>query len=167
MQTADKIARRVVGLRLLFGGIWAIDAVMKWLPGFRKGFVVDIMGAAQDQPHWLGWWFNFWMNPLMSHHTFFAYLTAVVETLIALALLFGFVRKPAYILGAVFSLLIWGIGEGFGGPYTNGSTDIGAAVMYAVVFYALYLLEQAAPDSWSVDRLLEKKIAWWKAVSRP
>lgn len=38
------------------------------------------------------------------------------------------------------SLGIWAVAEGFGGPYNSGSTDIGAAVMYAVVALGLLAL---------------------------
>jgi hypothetical protein len=31
------------------------------------------------------------------------------------------------------------VGEGFGGPYGSGSTDIGCAIMYTVLFAALLL----------------------------
>jgi nitrite reductase (NO-forming) len=72
---------------------------------------------------------------------FFAYSTAVAETLIALALILGFARKVTYIGAALFSVLIWATAEGFGGPYSSSSTDIGAAVMYAVVFMGLLALD--------------------------
>jgi plastocyanin len=35
------------------------------------------------------------------------------------ALITGFARKFTYISAAGFSLLIWSIAEGFGGPYTS------------------------------------------------
>ena len=37
-------------LRVGFGVIWLIDAVLKWLPGFRSGYMDTIMGQAQGQP---------------------------------------------------------------------------------------------------------------------
>ena len=40
-------------LRISFGIIWLIDAVLKWLPGFRSGYMGAIMGEAQGQPGWL------------------------------------------------------------------------------------------------------------------
>src|SRR5712692_11706858 len=49
-------------LRIGFGVIWLIDAVLKWLPGFRSGYMSMLMGQAQGQPHWLMPWFNFWIN---------------------------------------------------------------------------------------------------------
>jgi uncharacterized membrane protein YphA (DoxX/SURF4 family) len=66
-----------------------------------------ILGAAQGQPGWLHPWFSFWVNLQDPHAGFFAYFAAVIETLIALALIAGFARKLTYISAAVFSLLIW------------------------------------------------------------
>jgi uncharacterized membrane protein YphA (DoxX/SURF4 family) len=77
-----------------------------------------ITGQAQGQPGWLKPWFNFWINLQHPRVTFFAYLV-VTETLIAVAVIAGFVRKLSYSAAIVFSLLIWGTAEGFGGSYTS------------------------------------------------
>jgi len=114
-------------LRIAFGVIWLIDATLKWLPGFRAGYMSTIMGEAQSQPGWLQPWFHFWIRFQHPDAMFLAYLVAVVETLIALALIAGFARKLTYISAIVFSLLIWATAEGFGGPYTAGAADIGTA----------------------------------------
>ena len=131
-------------LRISFGIIWLIDAVLKWLPGFRTDYMGAIMGEAQGQPGWLKPWFDFWINLQHPRVTFFAYLVAVTETLIALALIAGFARKLTYSAAIVFSLLIWATAEGFGGPYTAGAADIGTAVIYAVVFAGLLTLSYYA-----------------------
>jgi len=149
-------------LRVTFGVIWLIDATLKWLPGFRSGYMGTIMGQADGQPSWLKGWFDFWINLQHPRALFFAYLVAVAETLIALALIAGFARKLTYISAAAFSVLIWATAEGFGGPYTSGSADIGTAVIYAVVFMGLLALSYyAGPARYSVDYYLEKKISWW------
>ena len=84
------------------------------------------------------------------------------ETLIAVALITGFARKVTYIAAIVFSVLIWSTAEGFGGPYTSGASDIGTAVIYAVVFAGLLALSYyAGPARYSADYYLEKKISWW------
>src|SRR5262249_9190522 len=103
-------------LRITFGVIWLIDATLKWLPGFRATYMSVIMGEAQGQPGWLQPWFHFWINVQHPDATFMAYLAAVIETLIAIALIIGFARKLTYISAIAFSLLIWGTAEGFGGP---------------------------------------------------
>jgi nitrite reductase (NO-forming) len=153
-------------LRIAFGIIWLIDAVLKWLPGFRANYMGTIMGEAQSQPGWLKPWFDFWVNLQHPHAMFFAYLVAAVETLIALALIAGFARKLTYSAAIVFSLLIWATAEGFGGPYTAGAADIGTAVIYALVFATLMALSYyAGPARYSADYYLEKKISWWWKVA--
>jgi nitrite reductase (NO-forming) len=153
-------------LRISFGIIWLIDATLKWLPGFRSGYMSTIMGQADGQPGWLKGWFTFWINLQHPQATFFAYLVAVVETLIAVAVIAGFARKVTYISAVAFSVLIWATAEGFGGPYTSGSADIGTAVIYAVVFLGLLALSAyAGPARYSVDYYLEQKISWWSKVA--
>jgi hypothetical protein len=96
----------------------------------------------------------------------FAYSTAVIETLIAVALIIGFARKVTYIGAPLFSVMIWATAEGFGGPYSSSSTDIGAAVMYAVVFMGLLALNyEAGPSRFSVDYFIEQRVSWWHRVA--
>jgi len=153
-------------LRIGFGIIWLIDAVLKWLPGFRSGYMDTIMGIRDGQPGWLRWWFDFWINLQHPRAMFFAYLVAVVETLIAVALIAGLARKLTYSAAIVFSLLIWATAEGFGGPYTSGASDIGTAIIYAVVFAGLLMLSYyAGPARYSADYYLEKKISWWWRIA--
>jgi len=153
-------------LRIGFGIIWLIDAVLKWLPGFRSGYMDTIMGIRDGQPGWLRWWFDFWINLQHPAITFFWALVATAETLIALALIFGFARKVTYLAAIVFSVLIWSTAEGFGGPYTSGSADIGTAIIYAVVFAGLLALSYyAGPARFSADYYIEKKISWWWRVA--
>jgi uncharacterized membrane protein YphA (DoxX/SURF4 family) len=153
-------------LRISFGIIWLIDAVLKWLPGFRSGYMGMIMGQAAGQPGWLKPWFTFWINLQHPHAIFFAYLVAAVETLIAVAVILGFARKLTYISAAAFSVLIWATAEGFGGPYTSGASDIGTAVIYAVFFVGLLaLMAYAGVARYSVDYYLEQKISWWSKIA--
>ena len=153
-------------LRISFGIIWLIDATLKWLPGFRASYMSTIMGEAQGQPGWIKPWFDFWIRFQHPQATFVAYLAAVIETLIALALIAGFARKITYSAAIVFSLLIWGTAEGFGGPYTSGASDIGTAVIYALVFAALLTISYyAGPARYSADYYLEQKISWWWQVA--
>lgn len=153
-------------LRIAFGVIWGIDAALKWLPGFRSGYMDEIKGAGDGQAGWLHPWFRFWTDLQSPHPYFWAYLVAVIETLIAVALILGFARKLTYISAAVFSVLIWATAEGFGGPYTSGSSDIGTAIIYAVVFMGLLgLSAYAGPARYSVDYYLEQRVSWWWRVA--
>lgn len=153
-------------VRIAFGVVFAIDAFFKWRIGFHKTFVTVIKEAGDGQPSWLHWWFKFWLDTISPHHHVWAYSIAVIETLIALALILGFARKTTYIVTALVSLGIWAVAEGFGGPYTSTSTDIGAAVMYAFVAAALLVLSlQCGPSRYSVDYYIEKRVSWWHWVA--
>jgi nitrite reductase (NO-forming) len=82
------------------------------------------------------------------------------------ALILGFARKVTYIVSALTALGIWAIAEGFGGPYTSTSTDIGAAVIYAFTSAALLVVSlQCGPSRYSVDYLIEKRVSWWHWVA--
>jgi hypothetical protein len=155
--------RRYWLVRLGFGLIWDIDATLKWLPGFRDQYLTMIKNAGHGQPPWLMPWFHFWASLIGTAPGLFAVLTAVTETAICLSLLLGVLQRAGFGLGIVFGLLIWSVGEGFGGPYMSGATDIGSAIIYSAVFAALLAVPRhiraAAPaaDSWLV--------AWWPGLA--
>jgi nitrite reductase (NO-forming) len=152
--------------RVLFGLIWLVDAALKWEPAFRSGFTAMLKEASHGQPGWLHGWFHLWINMVAPNSGFFAYSTALIETLVALAVIFGFARKFTYINAALFSVLIWATAEGFGGPYTSSSTDIGTAVIYAVVFMGLLALDyETGPSRFSLDSLIEHRVSWWHRIA--
>jgi thiosulfate dehydrogenase (quinone) large subunit len=131
--------RRYWIVRLLFGVIWGIDATLKWRPGFRDQYLSMIQAAGQGQPSWLAPFFHVMASAVRPAPGLFAILTALAETAICLSLLLGVAQQAGFAFGAAFSVLIWAAGEGFGGPYGSGSTDIGCAIMYTVLFAALLL----------------------------
>ncbi|HET9850132.1 MAG TPA: DoxX family protein [Candidatus Saccharimonadales bacterium] len=168
VKTPLKLSRHIAILRIIFGLLWAVDASFKWLPAFSNSFLDQIRAAGQDQPLWLNPWFHFWDKFLGHDPHLFAILTAVIESYIALALIFGFARRATYLAAAVFSLIIWSVAEGFGGPYSAGSTDIGTAIIYAVVFFALYGLDRlASAPKWAVDNYLGRKFRRWPIIANP
>ncbi len=162
------LSKHVAILRIIFGLVWGVDALFKWSSSFSGGFLDQIKSAADGQPTWLHGWFNFWIHLLSHNPHLFAVIVTLVETLIALALIFGIARRATYISAAVFSLLIWTIPEGFGGPYNATSTDIGTGIIYAIVFFSLYGLDKLAINSrYSLDNYLAKKLSWWPLLSNP
>ena len=167
-KSLPSLSRHVALLRIAFGVMWAINAGFKWQQAFRDGFLDQVKSAADGQPSWLHGWFNFWIHMLSHNPHLFAVLITIIESLIALALIFGVARKTAYLSATVFSLLIWAIPEGFGGPYSASSTDIGTGIIYATVFLSLYGLERLARQTkWSLDNYLMKRLPWWSVMSNP
>jgi nitrite reductase (NO-forming) len=155
-------------MRLAFGLVFAIDAVMKWLPGYRDTYISQLQQVAQGQPAFLHGWFHFWISLQQQAPGLFADLTGVAETTLALVLLLGVARRAGYMLGAVYMFMVWAVGEGFGGPYVAGSTDIGAGIIYVLLFLTMLALAgPARREPFSLDRMLINRIGWWRHLAEP
>lgn len=91
----------------------------------------------------------------------------MTETVLAIALIFGIARKLTYIGGALWSLAIWSTAEGFGRTPDGVATDIGAAVIYAVVFLALLAFDARSRGTrpYSLDALIESRLPAWRRIA--
>jgi thiosulfate dehydrogenase (quinone) large subunit len=155
-------------VRVLFGLVFGVDAVLKWLPGYRHTYLAALKSAAASQPGWLHGWFHFWITLQSKAPTSFAVLTGLAETGLALVLLLGVARRVGYAVGVVYSLLIWSVGEGFGGPYASGSTDVGTGIVYALLFVTLLTFAPPARrERLSLDRTLVARWGFWRHVAEP
>jgi uncharacterized membrane protein YphA (DoxX/SURF4 family) len=153
-------------LLLAFGVVWAINAVLKWLPGYRSSYLSQLKAVAQGQPSFLHGWFHFWITLQSGAPSVWADLTGVTETALALVLLLGVARRPGYLVGAGYMLLVWAVGEGFGGPYVSGSTDIGTGIIYTLLFLTLFTFSPPARDErLSIDRVLAARHGGWRRVA--
>jgi uncharacterized membrane protein YphA (DoxX/SURF4 family) len=100
----------------------------------------------------------------MANPSAFAVGTAVVETLIALGLIFGVFSNLVLIGSAVFSFGIWSAAEGFHLPWTkSGITDLGPSVGY--VFASLGLFFAAAGATWSVDAVIRPRLGRFASLA--
>jgi nitrite reductase (NO-forming) len=159
-------SRRVMGLtvlRMAFGVVWAVDASLKWQPAFQANFQQILSSVAKGQPGFLNWWFGLWQFVVSGRAPIFGIMTASTETYLAVALLTGFARRFTYSVGILYGLFVWSVAEGFGGPYMPGTTtDVGAAIIYSLLFGALLLVDAGR---FSVDHLIEKKVPAWRWIS--
>ncbi len=146
-------------LRIVFGLVWAIDAYFKWQPDFVGKFMDYLTDASQGQAPAVQGWINFWMNIIHVNPQFFAYLVAAGETAVAIGLIFGLLSNLTSVVGILLSLVIWSTAEGFGGPYVAGSTDIGSAIIYVLVFVGLFL--SSAGLYLGLDRRLTPSLGRW------
>jgi uncharacterized membrane protein YphA (DoxX/SURF4 family) len=164
----NALASRVGLVRAAFGAIWAIDAWYKWQPAFQHQFAAQITRPAKTAPALLHSWYQFWTHLIVPHAAFFGLTTALAETALAAALLLGIARRPVYLLGALFALMIWAVPEGFGRFWTVGQTDLGTGIMYVFIFAALYVVDSAAgAGGWSVDRTIERLVPGWQRIAQP
>lgn len=155
--------RGIGWLRIVFGIIWGIDAWFKWQPGFVDNFHSYLTGAQDGQPWAVHHWIGFWINVVHVDPKVFAYLVAAGETAIAVALILGVFSNLTYLIGVFLSVVIWSTAEGFGGPYQAGSTDIGAAIIYVLVFAGLFL--SSAGLYMGFDRRLTPRLGRWGVLA--
>lgn len=152
--------------RIVFGLIWLVDGSLKFSPGLAASFPGLVTTAGHSQPAWLHPWFTFWAAQAAAHPAFWVYFTGGLELVLAFCLIFGFLRKIAYLGGILLSLLIWAVPEGFGGPYGPGSTDIGTGVVYALMFIALIVFNAGyGPSRWSLDYYIEERWPRWGVLA--
>jgi nitrite reductase (NO-forming) len=152
--------------RVVFGIIWLIAGAFKFAPGLVDDFPGMVTDAGAGQPAWLAPWFDFWASQATANPALWVYLTGVFELAVGLSLVFGFMRKIGYLGGAILSMFIWAVPEGFGGPYGSGSTDIGGGVVYAMAFLMLIVINVAyGPSHWSLDYLIEGRWPGWAKIA--
>jgi len=153
-------------IRIFLGIVWLIDGYLKLSPGLVDAFPDLVRRAGEGQPTWLQPWFNFWSGVTTGNAALVVYTTGVLEVALGVALVLGFTRKIAYLGGIIFSLFIWAIPEGFGGPYGPSSTDIGTGIIYSFVFLSLVIINTiSGPSKYSLDFLIEQKYPFWKRVA--
>jgi uncharacterized membrane protein YphA (DoxX/SURF4 family) len=155
--------RGLAGLRIVFGLVWLIDAYFKWLPGFHDNLDKYLEDGAEGQPAIVQAWVNLWINVIGVQPHFYSNVVAVGETAVAIALIVGVFSNLAYLGGVVLSLGIWSTAEGFGGPYQAGSVDIGAAIIYVLVFAGQFLT--SAGLHFGLDRYLTPWLGRWDILA--
>ncbi len=146
-------------LRILFGGVWLVDGLLRFQAGAspQLSYWMVVM-AGQGQPAWLSGWYAYWTGFIGGAPTFWWYGVGSIELVIAVCLIAGFLRKPVYLVGLCLSLFLWTVPEGFGGPYAPGSTDMGAGILYAVVFLALLHLDSvSSPPRFALDTVIARR----------
>ncbi|QIQ04758.1 hypothetical protein [Streptomyces liangshanensis] len=152
-------------VRIGFGLLWAADATFKWLPGFIHGQTIgaDLGAAATVHTPVIHQWLDFWNTVGSAHPMLFAVGTAIVESLIALGLIFGAFSNLVFVGSAIFSLGIWSSAEAFGLPWSPGTTDPGTSIGY--VFASLALFYAVAGATWSLDSRIRPKLGRLRRLS--
>jgi nitrite reductase (NO-forming) len=152
--------------RAVFGMVWAVDAYLAWRGEFAAHYVGYIENAARGQPTLLRGWFAMWLAAVTPLAPEFVLITRLFETALAIGLLAGIARRWTYFAGGVFSLLLWSTAEGFSGPYVVGAANLGPALVYVLVFVALWLCDRLAGRTpYSLDFYLGRRWPRWQRVA--
>jgi uncharacterized membrane protein YphA (DoxX/SURF4 family) len=147
----------IAALRIIFGLVYVVAALLKWQPQFQRTFVDQVSAAKDGQVAAVQTWISFWITLVSANPLLFARIEAITESAIAVFLLLGIFSNLTYVAGICLSLIIWTVPEGFGGPYVPGhSTDIGTALPYAILFAVLLFI--AAGRYYGLDQWLTPKL---------
>ena len=150
--------RAAAALRIAFGLVWAVDAALKWMPGFIEGQTLpDELGRAEEVgTPVMHEWLLLWNRVGLADPSLFAHVVAIVETAVAVLLVLGLLSRTTLLASAVLSLGIWTGAEGMHLPwFRDGQTDLGPSVGYVIASLGLCLSSSGAV--WSVDSLLARR----------
>ncbi|MCI4358030.1 MAG: DoxX family protein [Thermoplasmata archaeon] len=154
--------------RILFGVVWIVAGALKFSSGFVSNFPAAVQTASGNAPGWLSGWYSFWLTQANANAQLIVYSVGGLELVLGIALVLGLLRKVAYLGGVLLSLLIWAVPEGFGGPYGSGAggTDVGAGVVYALLFLGLIVINSTfGPSRFSLDYLIERRVRAWSRLA--
>jgi len=156
-------------LRVLMGIVWLVDGALKFYSGYAGSFVTQLQNNQAANPSWLHGWFQFWINATTPNPTAVVYTVGVFELAVGVALVLGVMRKIAYSGGILLGLMIWTIGEGFGGIFmtiTPLTTDIGTGIIYSFALFGLVLINAAHGVSrYSLDYYIERVFPGWARLA--
>ncbi|HET7014527.1 MAG TPA: hypothetical protein VFI65_11485 [Streptosporangiaceae bacterium] len=135
-------------LQLALGAIWLVDAGLQFQPYmFSRQFITETIEPAAAGNPWLVARPIMWAAHLAAGHLALANAAfALLQLLIAVGLFYRRTVKAALLTSIVWSVIVWWLGEGFGGLLTGASplTGLpGAVILYALV---AWLVWPGAPD---------------------
>ncbi len=150
----------------MFGLVYASESYLAFYFNLSGNIVSVVQDQASSAPLFLSGWFSFWEGQVTAAPAFYATLIGVLEALLAISLILGLGRKVAYVGGAAFAILAWGVGEGFGGTPVPGYTDPGTGIVQAIAFLILLGLNAThGTDPLTLDSRIETRFNWWKKVA--
>ena len=137
-----RLTRR--GLQLALGMIWLLDALLQFQPAmFTRSFPDQVLApTAQGNPAWVAGPVH-WSATLIAQHVALANAAfAVIQLLIALAILWRRTTRLGLALSVPWALSVWWLGEGLGGVLTSGPSPVtgapGAVILYALLAVLLW-----------------------------
>lgn len=147
------LQRRAFGaVRILFGLIWLINTLLEINPAYASHFLAAFnVDWAAGQPAWLAQ-YGHWMAGLVQSvgAVHVAWATVALNGLLAATLLTGIGFPFMSWVGFIYNLWLWSTVGGLGGPYVQGSTDAGTAIIYALCF--LFVIWTRSWEGLSLNR---------------
>ncbi|HUY03612.1 MAG TPA: hypothetical protein VMV33_10020 [Rhodocyclaceae bacterium] len=152
MSTASPEQRRQIGaIRIAFGLVCLANTYLQansaYIDHFGQMFRADWVSG---QPAWLmlyGHHMALWVERIGASHV--ALATVIINGGLALSLLTGLGLRYLTWVGVAFNLWLWSTVGGLGGPYIQGATDPGTAIVYALIFVFVGVTRAWEGMSWS------------------
>ncbi len=154
------------GFAVVFGLVYLAEAYLAFRYDLAGNIVAVVQSQSSSAPSFLSGWFAFWKGQVAAAPAFYAAAVGILEALLAISLMLGLGRKVGYAGGAVFAIIAWGVGEGFGGLPASGYTDPGTGIIQAIVFLMLLSLNAThGTDPFTLDARIEKRFRWWRRIA--
>lgn len=152
MAAASPEQRRQIGtIRIVFALICLANTFLQanstYIDHFGQMFRA---GWVDGQPAWLtlyGHRMALWVERLGASRV--AIATVIINGGLALSLLTGLGLRYLTWVGVAYNLWLWSTVGGLGGPYTQGATDPGTAIVYALIFVFVGVTRAWEGVSWS------------------
>ena len=140
----------VRGARVAWGGVWALMAWL-WLeaPSSSANAISGAIQAAPSGMSWLSTVQNSATTATKGDGLPIALVLAALSLAIAWTVAMNWHPKPFLLLAGALSLVYWIFGQGFGGIFQGGATDVNAAPLFVLFAYVLYTLVDAPTGSLS------------------
>jgi len=151
-------------LQLALGVIWVLDGILQYQPSmFTKSFPGMLAESARGNPAVVATPIT-WSANLIDHHV--AVLNAVFAT-VQLALGLGIAWRPtvrlALAASVAWSLVVWWLGEGFGGILAGTASPVngapGPVVLYAVLAVLLWPADRDPSAPFVAGRAVGRRVA--------
>jgi hypothetical protein len=142
-----RLTRR--GLQLGLGLIWLLDALLQFQPAmFTRSFPNQVLApAAQGNPAWVAAPMTWSIRLIGEHVALDNSAFAVIQLLIALAILWRPTTRLGLALSVPWALAVWWLGEGMGGVLTSAPSAVTGAPGAVILYALLAVLLWPVPDS--------------------
>jgi uncharacterized membrane protein YphA (DoxX/SURF4 family) len=155
-------------LRIVFGLIWALNTWFQANSAYIDYLFLQSFNAGIDgQPAWLAGYTQAVIHAIQAMGPArVAVATVVIDGLLALSLITGLWLRFLAWVGIAYNLFMWSTVGGLGGPYTQGATDPGTAIVYALAFVFVLLTRSWARFSLAPGRSRGSVSRHWCGIGR-
>jgi hypothetical protein len=131
----------VRGARIAWGVLWGVMAWL-WLepPSAATNALSNAINAAPSGMSWLSTVQDWAANGAKGNGVWIAIVLALLSLAIGIAVGVNWRPRPFLIAAIVLNLVLWVVGQGFGGIAAGGATDPNAGLLFVVLAATLWML---------------------------